>query len=72
MPFRNTGAPVLHLGNPSGVLTADRRRELDLIQWMNQRQHAAIGDPEIASRIASYELAFRMQASVPKLADLST
>jgi len=71
VPFRNTGAPVLHLGNPPGVLTADRRRELDLIQWMNQRQHAAIGDPEIASRIASYELAFRMQASVPKLADLS-
>jgi len=54
------------------VGTADRRRELDLIQWMNQRQHAAIGDPEIASRILSYELAFRMQASVPKLADLST
>ncbi len=72
VPFRNTGAPVLHLGNPPGVQTADRRRELDLIQWMNQRQHAAIGDPEIASRIASYELAFRMQASVPGLADLST
>jgi len=72
VPFRNTGAPVLHLSNPQGVETADRRRELDLIQWMNQRQHAAIGDPEIASRILSYELAFRMQASVPKLADLST
>jgi hypothetical protein len=72
VPFRNTGAPVLHLSNPQGVGTADRRRELDLIQWMNQRQHAAIGDPEIASRILSYELAFRMQASVPKLADLST
>lgn len=72
VPFRNTGAPVLHLSNPPGVETADRRHELDLIQWMNQRQHNAIGDPEIASRIASYELAFRMQASVPKLTDLST
>jgi hypothetical protein len=71
VPFRNSGAPVLHLGNPKGVTNEDRRRELDLIQWMNHRQHQAIGDPEIAGRIASYELAFRMQASVPELADLS-
>ncbi|MFN0125717.1 MAG: DUF1501 domain-containing protein [Verrucomicrobiales bacterium] len=70
VPFRNTGAPVLHLDNPKGVTTADRRRELDMIQWMNRRQSDALGDPEIASRIASYELAFRMQASVPALADL--
>jgi hypothetical protein len=71
VPFRNSGAPVLHLDNPKGVTTKDRRRELDLIQWMNRRQHQALGDPEIATRIASYELAFRMQASVPQLADLS-
>ncbi len=70
VPFRNSGAPVLHLDNPTGVTTADRRRELTLIQWMNRRQSDALGDPEIASRIASYELAFRMQASVPALADL--
>ena len=70
VPFRNSGAPVLHLANPKGVTTADRRRELDMIQWMNRRQSDALGDPEIASRIASYELAFRMQASVPALADL--
>ena len=71
VPFRNSGAPVLHLDNPRGVSTQDRRRELDLIQWMNGRQHEALGDPEITTRIASYELAFRMQASVPQLADLS-
>jgi hypothetical protein len=70
VPFRNSGAPVLHLANPKGVTTADRRRELDMIQWMNRRQSDALGDPEIASRIASYELAFRMQSSVPALADL--
>ena len=71
VPFRNSGAPVLHLDNPKGVSTQDRRRELDLIQWMNGRQHEALGDSEITTRIASYELAFRMQASVPQLADLS-
>jgi len=70
VPFRNSGAAVLHLGNPPGVTTADRRRELDMVQWMNRRQSDTLGDPEIASRIVSYELAFRMQASVPALADL--
>lgn len=70
VPFRNSGAPVLHLDNPPGVTPAARRRELDIIEWMNRRQSDALGDPEIASRIASYELAFRMQASVPALADL--
>jgi hypothetical protein len=70
VPFRNSGAPVLHLANPAGVTTADRRHELDMIQWMNHRQSDSLGDPEIASRIASYELAFRMQASMPALADL--
>ena len=70
VPFRNSGAPVLHLDNPPGVTTADRRRELDMIQWMNRRQSDVLGDPEIASRIASYELAFRMQASVPALAEI--
>ena len=71
VPFRNSGAPVLHLDNPKGVSTKGRRNELDLLQWMNRRQHQTLGDPEIAARIASYELAFRMQASVPQLADLS-
>ncbi|MSU34388.1 MAG: DUF1501 domain-containing protein [Pedosphaera sp.] len=71
VPFRNSGAPVLHLANPRGVTRVDRRRELDVIQWMNHRQHEALGDPEIASRISSYEMAFRMQTSLPELTDLS-
>lgn len=70
VPFRNSGAPVLHLANPPGVTDAQRRHELDSIQWMNRRQNEILGDPEIASRIAAYEMAFRMQASVPALADL--
>ncbi len=68
--FRNSGAPVLHLSNPEGVSPENRRRELDLVRWMNQRQVANLGDPEIESRIASYEMAFRMQTSVPDLTDL--
>ena len=71
VPFRNSGAPVLHLANPPGISTADRRRELDLVRWMNRRAHGLIGDPAIEARIASYEMAFRMQSSVPQLADLS-
>ena len=72
VPLRNSGAPVLHLENPPGRSTPERRRELDLLAWMNHRQHAAIGDPEILARVTAYEMAFRMQASVPELADLTT
>ncbi len=70
VPFRNGVDPVLHLTNPSGIGTETRRQQLDLVRWMNQRQHDALGDPEIVSRIASYEMAFRMQSSVPELTDL--
>lgn len=70
VPFQNSGAPVLYLENPKGITTKDRRRELNLLKWMNHRQHYFLGDPEIATRIASYEQAFRMQESVPELADL--
>ena len=52
VPFRNSGAPVLYLDNPKGVSTKGRRNELDLLQWMNRRQHKTLGDPEIATRIA--------------------
>jgi len=72
VPLRNSGPPVLHLDNPSGVSTATRRSELDLVQWMNRRQHELLGDPGIAARIASYEMAFRMQSSVPDLTDLTS
>lgn len=70
--FRTSGDPVLHIKNPPGISRAERRRQLDLIKWMNQRHRDAVNDPEIATRIAQYELAFRMQTAIPELTDLST
>ena len=72
VPFLNGADPVLHLSNPAGVTASKRRRQLDLLRWMNKRQHDALKDPEILTRIASYEMAFRMQSSVPELSDLKT
>ena len=69
--FRNTGDPVLFLSNPPGVDGPDRRRVLDAVQELNRLQLADVGDPEIATRISQYELAFRMQTAVPELTDLS-
>jgi hypothetical protein len=69
--FRSKGDPVLFLSNPDGVSTETRRRSLDLLRDMNTGHQLDIGDSEIAARIATYEMAFRMQSSVPELADLS-
>ena len=69
--LRSIGDPVLYLSNPSGVDAATRRRALDAINRLNQREYAAIADPETQTRIAQYEMAFRMQTSVPELADIS-
>jgi uncharacterized protein (DUF1501 family) len=69
--FRSKGDPVLFLSNPDGVAPETRRRSLDLLTELNQEHHADVGDPEIASRIAAYEMAYRMQSSVPELTDLS-
>jgi hypothetical protein len=69
--FRSKGDPVLFLSNPNGVSDATRRRSLDLLAQLNRSHQADIGDPEIAARIAGYEMAYRMQSSVPELADLS-
>ena len=69
--FRNAGDPVLYLSNPSGMDRAMRRETLDDLAAINQRHHEDLGDPEIRTRIAQYEMAFRMQASVPDLTDLS-
>ena len=69
--FRNQGEPVLNLSNPAGVTTAVQRRSLETLRDLNRRQYDTVSDPEIASRIAAYELAFRMQASAPELIDLS-
>src|SRR4051812_10761765 len=63
--------PVLYINNPSGVDHKVRRRMLDALSEMNQIEHAAIGDPETQVRIAQFEMAFRMQSSVPELTDLS-
>jgi hypothetical protein len=63
--------PVLYLQNPPGVSDAQRRRFLDDLGELNERQAEAVGDPEIHARIEAYEMAYRMQASVPDLADFS-
>jgi hypothetical protein len=69
--FRPAGDPVLYLSSPSEVSRQRRRAELFLIRAMNAEHHASFGDPEILTRIKQYELAFRMQSSVPELTDLS-
>lgn len=69
--FRNKGEPVLYLNNPPGMDRDMRRGTLDELAALNQHRHDALGDPEIQNRIAQYELAFRMQASVPDLTDIS-
>jgi hypothetical protein len=69
--FRAGGDPVLFLSNPPGIDAASRRQMLDDLAQLNQLRLDAVGDREIATRISQYEMAFRMQASVPELADLS-
>lgn len=69
--FRAAGDPVLHLSNPAGIDPEIRRGTLADIQTLNQIKLAEFGDPEISTRIAQYEMAFRMQTSVPALTDLS-
>ncbi len=69
--LRSGGEPVLYLSNPPGLDNATRRRMLDDLAQLNQLRLQEQGDPEIATRIAQYELAYRMQTSVPELTDLS-
>ena len=69
--FRNTGAPVPYLANPPGVSRESRRALLDDIAALNTAHLADVGDPEIETRIAQYEMAYRMQMSVPELVDFS-
>jgi hypothetical protein len=69
--FRGSGDPVLYLSNPDGLSRQMRREWLDDIARINQLKLDEFGDPEIATRIAQYEMAFKMQSSVPELADLS-
>jgi hypothetical protein len=69
--FRNAGDPVLFVSNPPGVSSDTRRQLLDATNQLNQMALDTIGDPAIAAQIENYELAFRMQTSVPELTDLS-
>ncbi len=71
VPFRSGGDPVLYLSNPDGVNSEVRRESLDVICNLNEKKLARQGDPEIETRIASYEMAYRMQTSVPELMDIS-
>jgi hypothetical protein len=68
--FRNGADPILNVGSPSGVDAKLQRDSLDLIENLNHRRQVDSGDPEIATRIASYEMAFRLQTSAPELTDL--
>jgi hypothetical protein len=69
--LRNSGDPILYLSNPEGVTAGTQRSSLDLLKKLNEEHQAETGDLEIASRINSYELAWRMQTSGPELADFS-
>ena len=70
--FRGGGAPVLYLKNPAGLTSSTRRGMLDDLAKLNRMRHAEFGDPEILTRIAQYEMAYRMQTSVPELTDVSS
>src|SRR5207247_3942525 len=69
--FRSVGDPVLYLSNPPGIKREMRREYLDALGELNQMNLREFGDPEISTRISQYEMAFRMQASVPELTDVS-
>ena len=69
--LNSIGDPVLYIRNPGGVDTELQRQSIEAINKLNRAQHAALEDPEILTRIAQYEMAFRMQASIPELVDTS-
>jgi uncharacterized protein (DUF1501 family) len=71
VPFRSVGDPILHVANPPGVTQETQRHTLDLIKQLNRHQLAIVGDPEIATRMEAYEMAYRMQSRAPELLDYS-
>src|SRR5581483_9828741 len=71
VPFRNVGEPILNLTSPAGVTPQRQGQVLDAIRDLNADRLDLTGDPEIATRIASYEMAYRMQTSAPELIDIS-
>jgi hypothetical protein len=70
--FRSQGDPVLFLSNPGGMTAKDRRRSLDALRDLNEMELNATGDPEIATRINSFEMAYKMQTSAPELMDIAS
>jgi hypothetical protein len=71
VPLRGGGEPILNLASPEGVGPGGQRRTIDAIRDLNLRRAVATGDPEIHTRIAAYEMAYRMQSSAPEVIDLS-
>ncbi len=71
VPFRNKGAPILNLDSPRGISAEGQRQFIEAVNDFNRLRLAEVGDPEIATRIASYEMAYRMQTSAPELMDVS-
>jgi hypothetical protein len=71
VPLRSSGEPILNLSNPEGITPARQRQTIETVNALNASRLADTGDAEIAARIASYEMAFRMQTSAPELLDLA-
>ena len=69
-PFRKKGDPILNVSSPAGIDSRLQRDTLDLLSTLNRQQFATVGDPEISTRLANYEMAFRLQTSAPELMDL--
>lgn len=72
VPFRSAGEPVLYLNNPGGIDAETQRSSLDSLNRLNGMSLQGVGDPDIAARIQSYEMAYRLQTSAPELMDLSS
>ncbi|MDF1812311.1 MAG: DUF1501 domain-containing protein [Verrucomicrobiales bacterium] len=72
VPFRESGDPILHTSNPQGYDNKAQRESLNFIKEMNEDRLAAIGDPEIRTRIDAYEMAWRMQSAAPELTDFTS
>lgn len=71
VPCRSAGDPILYVSNPSGMSRAVRQQSIDAINHLNKLEHEEVGDPEILSRISQYEMAFKMQISVPEVMDIN-
>ena len=71
VPFRSQGDPILHVSNPAGIDHRNRGELIDSISALNQLRFREVGDPEIEARIDAFQLAYRMQSSVPELMDIS-